>query len=198
MASKSSKQQETSGQPEETRPEVANVESVKLQTDNQPSVAAAESPEDGEEISMNNIFTDDIQSVKYYLRKAQYINNYHNPDIPPFRHLRALLVKLKHAVPFCQFAYKNLFIEDIKVLQKMEHKYILDKTVSEKDRVKATEVMERLTELIQLILVNRAFIRYMLWRNKNHFKNLAKMLHINTGQINEGEILEEETNEECL
>ena len=145
---------------------------------------------------MYNIFTDNISSVRYYLKRARYLNDFHNPDIPPYRHLKALLVKIKRTVPLFQFMYSNIFIEDLKMLQRMEHKYILDKNVSDTDRVKVAQVTERLTELIQQILVNRAFTKYILWKNRSQVKELGKILGINTGQLNMSEAEEEDINEE--
>ena len=174
--------------PEATNPQRASEGEVAFQFPHQNNQPPAEA-----EINMQRIYTNDISSVKYYLHKASHLNTGRIMHALPFHQLKTLLLKIKRAVPFLQFMYTNLLTEDIQLIQQMNHKYMLDNTIPDKDRARTAEATERLTELSQQILLNRPFIAYILGQYKYHQRTLARMLHVNIASQEE-EMEESETN----
>ncbi len=182
--------------PQEINQEPATGEDTKVQADNQPPAIDAEDSGDDAPLNMYHIYTENIESVRYYLKKAKDLNGDKLKGRLPYHQLKALLLKIKHVVPMLQFIYENLFMQDIIAIQKLGHKYMLDKKIPENERIMIARSTERLTELIQHLVVNRGFIIYILWQNKHHLKTLTKMLKLNIGTVDEKEMEELETNPE--
>lgn len=180
--------------PQEINQEPATGEDTKVQADNQPPAIDNDNSGIDDPINMYHIYTDNIASVRYYLKIASDLNGDKLKDRPPYQRLKALLLKIKHVVPMLQFIYENLFIQDIKAIQKLGHKIMLDKKTPENERIMIARSTERMTELIQHLVVNRGFIIYILWQNKHHLKTLTKMLKLNIGTVDEKEMEDLETN----
>lgn len=141
-------------------------------------------------IDMNNLYDVDESTVAYYLKKASHLGCGRPGENPSCQQLKWLCIRLKRAIPFFQLLNETLWGNELKTIQKIFNRYMLDETVSLKERENAAAVCQKLIELIQHILINRQVIRSEFISIGVDQKRLKRMLRLNVEENIDSEAVE--------